>query len=129
MSAPKGVERPLSPFMLGPYYRPQMTSVSSIVVRITGIATLGSVFLVVAWLLAAATSAGAFDVVNGILTGIVGDVLFTLAAWAVWYHVLGRLRHLVWDLGHFLEVGVSEKMGWAMFIGATLLTAITILAA
>lgn len=115
--------------MLGPYYRPQMTSVSSIVVRITGIATLGSVFLVVAWLLAAATSAGAFDVVNGILTGIVGDVLFTLAAWAVWYHVLGRLRHLVWDLGHFLEVGVSEKMGWAMFIGATLLTAITILAA
>ena len=52
MAEAKRVERPLSPFMIGPYYRPQMTSISSIMVRITGIATLGTVFLLVAWLLA-----------------------------------------------------------------------------
>ena len=93
MAEAKRVERPLSPFMIGPYYRPQMTSISSIMVRITGIATLGTVFLVVAWLLAAATSRPAFDWVNWLLTSLVGDVLMTLAAWAIWYHALGRLRH------------------------------------
>lgn len=128
MSAPKRVERPLSPFMIGPYYRPQMTSISSIMVRITGIATLGTVFLLVAWLVAAATSDAAFDCVNGLLTGVVGDVLLTLATWAIWYHALGRLRHLIWDLGYFVEVKANEVMGMGMFIGATILTIITIIA-
>ncbi|MGA0540446.1 succinate dehydrogenase, cytochrome b556 subunit [Neotabrizicola sp. VNH66] len=127
MSAPKRVERPLSPFMIGPYYRPQMTSISSIMVRITGIATLGTVFLVVAWLLAAATSADAFAVVNGLLTSIVGDILMTAAAWAIWYHVLGRLRHLIWDLGYGVNVKANETMGMIMFIGATVLTVVTVL--
>lgn len=127
MSAPKRVERPLSPFMIGPYYRPQMTSISSIMVRITGIASLGTVFLVVAWLLAAATSDDMFDCVNGLMTSVIGDIVMTLAAWAVWYHVLGRLRHLIWDLGYFVEVKANEVMGMAMFIGATVLTIITVL--
>ena len=61
--------RPLSPFMIGQYYRPQMTSISSIMVRITGIATLGAAVLVVAWLLAAAGSEAAFAVVDGLLRG------------------------------------------------------------
>lgn len=127
MSAPKRVERPLSPFMIGPYYRPQMTSISSIMVRITGIATLGTVFLLVAWLLAAASSAEAFDCINWLLTSIVGDIIMTLTVWAIWYHVLGRLRHLIWDLGYLVEVKANEIMGLGMFIGATVLTAITVI--
>jgi succinate dehydrogenase / fumarate reductase cytochrome b subunit len=128
MANVKRVERPLSPFMIGPYYRPQMTSISSIMVRITGIATLGTVFLSVAWLVAAATSDAAFDCINGLLTSVVGDILLTLATWAVWYHVLGRLRHLIWDLGYFVEIKANELMGVGMFVGATILTIITIIA-
>ncbi|MBJ2150445.1 succinate dehydrogenase, cytochrome b556 subunit [Paracoccus sp. IB05] len=127
MSAPKRVERPLSPFMIGPYYRPQMTSISSIMVRITGIATLGTIFLIVAWLVAAVTSPAAFDCVNGLLTSVTGDIIMTLAAWAIWYHALGRLRHVIWDLGYFIEVKANEIMGWGMFLGATILTVITVL--
>ena len=128
MAEAKRVERPLSPFMIGPYYRPQMTSISSIMVRITGIATLGTVFLVVAWLVTAATSRPAFDWVNWLLTSFVGDVLMTLAAWAIWYHALGRLRHVIWDLGYAVNVKTGEAMGMGMFIGATVLTIITVLA-
>ncbi|WP_136636652.1 succinate dehydrogenase, cytochrome b556 subunit [Pseudooceanicola onchidii] len=120
--------RPLSPFMIGPYYRPQMTSMSSILVRITGIASFGMVFLVVCWLLAAASSETAYDWVNWLLTSFVGDLIFLLGTWGIWYHVLGRLRHVVWDFGYFLDVETSEKMGWGMFIGATVLTLITIIA-
>lgn len=127
MAAAKRVERPLSPFMIGPYYRPQMTSISSIMVRITGIATLGTVFLVVAWLLAAATSEAAFARIDWLLTSIVGDILMTAATWAIWYHMLGRLRHLIWDLGYAVEVKANEAMGMGMFIGATVLTLITVI--
>ena len=120
--------RPLSPFMIGQYYRPQMTSISSIMVRITGIATLGAAVLVVAWLLAAAGSEAAFSVVDGLLRGIVGSILMAGATWALWYHMLGRLRHVIWDLGYLVEVDISEKMGLAMFIGATALTILTLIA-
>ena len=120
--------RPLSPFMIGQFYRPQMTSISSIMVRITGIATLGAAVLVVAWLLAAAGSEAAFAVVDGLLRGIVGSILMAGATWALWYHMLGRLRHVIWDLGYLVEVDISEKMGLAMFIGATALTILTLIA-
>ncbi len=117
--------RPLSPFMIGQYYRPQMTSISSIMVRITGIASLGTAFLIVLWLLTAATSQSAFAAMDGFLRSFFGDVILLLATWAIWYHVLGRLRHVIWDFGYWLEVGISEKMGAAMFIGATILTVLT----
>ena len=120
--------RPLSPFMIGQYYRPQMTSISSIMVRITGIATLGAAVLVVAWLLAAAGSEAAFAVVDGLLRSIVGSILMAGATWALWYHMLGRLRHVIWDLGYLVEVDISEKMGLAMFIGATALPILTLIA-
>ncbi|MEM0935558.1 MAG: succinate dehydrogenase, cytochrome b556 subunit [Pseudomonadota bacterium] len=117
--------RPLSPFMIGPYYKPQITSVSSIMVRITGIASLGSAFLVVLWLLTAATSPAAFGVVDGVMRSFVGDLVMFALAWALWYHMLGRLRHLVWDFGHFLDIRTSERMGIGMFVGATVLALLT----
>ncbi len=119
--------RPLSPFMIGQYYRPQMTSISSIMVRITGIATLGLALLVVLWLLTAASSEAAFATMDGLLRSFLGDLLMLGALWALWYHMLGRLRHVVWDFGYCLDVERSEKMGLGMFVGATLLAIFTII--
>lgn len=119
--------RPLSPFMIGPYYRPQMTSISSIMVRITGIAVLILAVLVVWWLLAAATSQSAFAFIDGLLRSWLGDLVLLGASWALWFHMLGRLRHVVWDFGYCLDVPTSEKLGLGMFVGATVLTVLTVL--
>lgn len=118
-------DRPLSPFMIGQYYRPQMTSMSSILVRITGNALIVAVLLVVWWLLAAATSADYFATADAVLRSWFGDLVLFLSTWALWYHMGGGLRHLVWDAGYCLEVEISEKLGWAMLIGATILTIFT----
>lgn len=115
--------RPLSPHLT--IYRPQMTSMSSIMVRVTGIASFFLAVLVVAWLLAAATSEAAFATVDGLLTSWIGTLVMLGAAWALYYHMLGRLRHVIWDFGYCLEVEISEKMGAGMFIGATVLTLLT----
>ena len=65
--------------------------------------------------------------IDGLLRSFVGDVILLLATWAIWYHVLGRLRHVIWDFGYCLEVDIAEKMGKGMFIGATVLTLLTII--
>lgn len=117
--------RPLSPHIM--IYRPQLTSISSIMVRITGIAVLVAALLVVAWLLAAASSPSAFAVVDGLLRSVLGDLILFGATWAIYYHMLGRLRHVLWDFGYFVQVPISEKMAIGMFGLATVLTIITAL--
>lgn len=119
--------RPLSPFMIGQYYRPQLTSMSSIMVRLSGLAVLALAPLVVWWLLAAATSASAFATIDGFLRSWFGDLILFGATWALCYHTLGRLRHVIWDFGYCLDVPTSEKMGIGMFAGATVLTLLIVL--
>ncbi len=57
--------RPLSPHLT--IYRPQLTSVSSILIRITGNALIFCVFLIIWWLFAAATSEQYFIFADAIL--------------------------------------------------------------
>ena len=61
------------------------------------------------------------------VTSWIGDIVMFLSVWALWYHFGGGLRHLVWDAGRCLDVATSEKLGWAMLIGATIMTIITAL--
>jgi succinate dehydrogenase / fumarate reductase, cytochrome b subunit len=116
--------RPLSPHLT--IYRPQMTSISSIFVRITGNALLVSTLLLIWWLLAASSSAAAFAVADYVITSWFGDIVMVLSLWALWYHTLGGVRHLIWDTGRGLELKSAERMGWMMIIGSLVLTALTV---
>jgi len=118
-------QRPLSPHLT--IYRPQLTSISSILNRLTGISLVLAAFAVVWWLLAAATSPQAYDVANVFITSWFGDLIMTLSLWAVWYHYLGGLRHLLFDAGHGLDVPMAEKLGWAVISGSVVLTILTLI--
>lgn len=126
MASEKPVERPLSPFMIGPYYRPQMTSMTSILTRITGNALILPTFLIVWWLLSAANGPEYFATVNGIVTSWFGDLVFTVSCLAIWYHYLAGIRHFIWDTGRALDIPTAEKLGWACLIGSVVLTVLTI---
>ncbi len=117
--------RPLSPHLQ--VYRIQMTSVSSILTRITGSAMMVGVILGVWWLLAAATSDAYFAFADRVATSWFGDLVFTGSLWAVWYHYLAGLRHLYFDAGRGLDIPTAEKLGWVCIIGSVVLTVITIL--
>lgn len=121
----KRVERPLSPHLQ--IYRWQVPMLTSILTRITGHALVAGVVLGVWWLLAAATSDAYFEVANAVATSWFGDLVFTGSLWAVWYHYLAGLRHLVYDAGRGLDIPTAEKLGWACIIGSVVLTVITIL--
>ena len=117
--------RPLSPHLT--IYRPQLTSMTSIFVRITGNGLIVAALLVVWWLLAAATSPEAFARADGVITSWFGDLVMFLSLWALWYHLLGGLRHLIWDSGRGLDVPTAEKMGMGMIAGSVVLTILTVL--
>ena len=118
--------RPLSPHLT--IYRPQLTSITSILTRITGNALLVGALLVVWWLLAAASSPEYFAVADAVVTSFLGDLVMALSVWALWYHALAGIRHLIWDSGNGFELEVAEKMGWAVIGGSVLLAIITLIA-
>ena len=120
-------KRPLSPFMIGPYYRPQMTSISSILTRITGNALIVTFALIVWWLLAAATGQHYFNFVSHVLTSWFGKLVMLLSILGIWYHFLAGLRHLWFDSGRGLEIGTAEKLGWVIIIGSVVLTILTVI--
>ena len=115
--------RPLSPHLT--IYRPQWTSMTSILTRITGNALIVASLMIVWWFAAAAAGPEAFAVANAVLTGWFGDLVLFLSTWALWYHLLAGLRHLVWDAGYMLRVEQGEMLGQAAIIVATLLTIFT----
>lgn len=117
--------RPLSPHL--EIYRPQLTSMTSILTRITGNALLVSAILIVWWFLAAATSESYFNIANGILTSWFGDIVMLLSLWGLWYHTLAGVRHMIWDSGRGLELETAEKLGWAVIAGSVVLTLLTVI--
>ncbi len=112
--------RPLSPHLQ--VYRPQLTSVLSIFHRMTGVGLALGAVLVVWWLMAAATSPRYFAVVDGLLTSWLGLLVLLGMTWALAYHLLNGIRHLVWDLGYGFEMETVNRSGIAVVIGSGVLT-------
>lgn len=117
-------ERPLSPFMLGSYYRLQLTSVLSLLHRVTGVAaSLGSVVLV-CWLVSAAFLPARFAELSACLASLPGRIGLLLFSAALVYHFLNGIRHLVWDAGHGYEIPKAYASGWAVVVLTVVLTAL-----
>lgn len=113
--------RPLSPHIL--IYKEEITMVMSIVHRITGVGLTIGTALLVWWLAAAAIGDGAFAVAQGFFGHWFGKLILIGYTWALFHHMLGGLRHFVWDLGK----GYGDEryaMAWATIGGSVILTGI-----
>ncbi|MEP9374640.1 succinate dehydrogenase, cytochrome b556 subunit [Mesorhizobium sp. KR1-2] len=112
--------RPLSPHLT--IYKPPITMTTSILHRITGGALYVGTLLVAWWLIAAATSESYFDFVNWIFGTWIGRLVLFGYTWALMLHMLGGIRHLVWDMGAGLEKHTASKIAWATVVVSVVLT-------
>jgi succinate dehydrogenase / fumarate reductase, cytochrome b subunit len=123
-------KRPLSPFMLGQYYRFQITSAMSIAHRLSGIFLVLGAILVVWWFSAAASGPEAFARADGFLTSWFGIIFLLLPSLvAFWYHFLNGIRHLTWDMCVGLDIPSVYKTGYAVLAGTAVLTLLTLIIA
>lgn len=102
--------RPLSPHLF--IYKPYPTMVMSILHRITGAALYFGTILVAWWLIAAASGPDAFDFANAVFGSIIGQLVLFGYTWALMHHMVGGIRHLVWDTGRGLEKETSTKFAY-----------------
>ena len=112
--------RPLSPHLT--VYRWPVTMTMSILHRVTGGALYFGTLLVAWWLIAAATSESYFDFVNAIYGSWFGRLVLFGYTWALVHHMLGGLRHLIWDTGAALEKHTASRIAWANVAGPVVLT-------
>ena len=112
--------RPLSPHLT--IYRWPVTMTVSILQRITGGALYFGTLLVAWWLIAAATSESYFDFVNGVFGSWFGRLVLFCYTWALIHHMLGGIRHLIWDTGSGLEKHTASRIAWANIAVGIVLT-------
>ncbi len=113
------VRRPLSPHLQ--IYRPQIGTTLSILHRATGIALASGTLLLTAWLVAAATSDGAFGAVQWFASSVIGFILLIGWTVALCYHFLAGIRHLAWDSGWGFDLPTMSRTGYAVLIGTAVL--------
>lgn len=118
--------RPLSPHLS--VYRMQMSMITSITHRITGVGLMLAAVLIVWWFLAASTSAEYFAMADAFLTSWFGSLILIGSLWALSYHFCNGIRHLIWDTGRGLELEDTKKSGIAVVVGSVVLTAVVLLA-
>jgi succinate dehydrogenase / fumarate reductase cytochrome b subunit len=114
--------RPLSPHLQ--IYRPQITSVLSILHRICGVVLALGILPLVYWLSGLAGGPESYARAYGALSSVFGQILLFGWTLAFSYHFCNGVRHLFWDTGRGFELRQVYASGWAVLVGAVVLTAL-----
>lgn len=122
MSSPNAAKkpRPLSPHLQ--IYRPQLTSGLSIFHRMTGVGLAVGLPVFVVWLMALSKDEASYDNFLRCAHSTVGTALLMGWSWAFAFHMCMGVRHLLWDMGLFLDIKDAYKTGYTALAISTLLT-------
>ena len=112
--------RPLSPHLQ--IYRPMLTMMMSIAHRITGIALYAGTLMLAWYLIAAASNARSFDTAARFLGSWFGLLILFGFTWALFHHLLGGIRHFIWDAGYGMDHPEREWLAQGTLVGGIGLT-------
>ncbi len=118
--AKTATQRPLSPHLS--IYRLQINMLMSIVHRITGAANYFGMVLLAAWLISAAMGPAQYAATNAVLGHPLGLLVLFGYTWSVLHHMMGGLRHLIWDTGRGFSIGQVNTLSWLSIILSLSLT-------
>ncbi len=116
----QNTQRPLSPHLQ--VYRPQLTTVMSILHRFCGAALAIGTLMVMWMLVAAALGEGAYNVFIWFCGTWLGALMLLGWSVALFYHMCNGVRHLLWDTGRFLSIKGAYRAGYIVMAATVLLT-------
>ena len=114
-------ERPMSPHLQ--VYRRQITSVMSILHRVSGVVLTLGVFGVAWWLLSLAQGGEQYARAAAWIASPFGMLMLFGFSLALVYHLLNGLRHLLWDMGWGFEISDTYRSGWTVMVLTVAFTA------
>lgn len=114
--------RPLSPHLQ--IYRPMLTMMMSITHRITGAALYVGTLLLAWYLIAAAGDAKSFAAAQSFFGSWFGRIILFGYTLALFIHLLGGVRHAIWDSGRGFDAKSREFLAQATLIGGVALTVV-----
>ena len=109
-------QRPLSPHLS--IYRPMLTMTMSIAHRITGAALYFGLLLLAWWLIATAAGPNAYGKFQVFIDSWIGRLVLFGYTWALIHHLLGGIRHFVWDTGRGFGPAEREWLTLATLVGS-----------
>lgn len=119
-------QRPLSPHLQ--VYSPLINMVMSILHRMTGAALYFGSLLQAWWLVAAAAGPDYFAFVNGIFGSWFGRLVLFGYTWALMHHMMGGIRHFIWDTGRGYDLKTIDLLSWGTLVASAVLTVLIWLA-
>ncbi|MBL4614166.1 MAG: succinate dehydrogenase, cytochrome b556 subunit [Magnetovibrio sp.] len=115
--------RPLSPHLQ--VYRPQITSMLSILHRITGVVLAFVALLLAYWLSAAAYGPEAFGRAQALLESGFGRFVLFGFTFSLFFHLCNGIRHLGWDMLWGFELSQVRFSGILVLIVSSALTVLS----
>ena len=113
-------KNPLSPHLQ--IYRWQISSLLSIIHRITGILNLLGLIFISAWISSAGIGENLFEYFSVFLKSFIGKFILIGFTWSMSYHLLSGIRHFFWDLGYGYEIKTANISGVIVIVSSLLLT-------
>ena len=107
-------QRPLSPHLQ--VYKPQLTSVLSILHRAAGVYLAFGLMALALWIISLGSTEHCFAAMTSFYDSVLGQLLFASWSTAFFYHFANGIRHLVWDAGCGFELTAVNKGGWFVLI-------------
>lgn len=120
-------ERPISPHLQ--IYRPQLTSVLSILHRAAGVFLSCGVPFLVFWIWSIGQGADAYQGGRLFFASLIGRTLLLAWSFCFYYHLCNGVRHLVWDVGRGFDMETVYRGGWLVVVGSAVMTLATWVAA
>ncbi len=107
-------KRPLSPFMLGQTYRFQITSVMSLLHRMTGVVLAIAAFGFSWWIMSIALGGSYAEGAAAVTSSLPGRIVLFLVSLALMYHLFNGIRHLAWDAGFGFRIPQVYASGYTV---------------
>ena len=116
------LNNPLSPHLQ--IYRWHISSLLSIIHRISGVINLLALILILFWLVILSLGESNYELFLFAINSFFGKFILILFTWSMSFHLLSGIRHLVWDLGYGFEIKTANISGIIVIISSLVLTII-----
>jgi succinate dehydrogenase / fumarate reductase cytochrome b subunit len=96
-------------------YKPQITSITSIFHRITGVGLVFGLILLVTYLLSATMGQQVFANISAVYAQPLARIIWVPLIWAFWFQFFCTFKYLAHAAGYAMQLSAAKAFGWLVW--------------